>query len=207
MLRLVPEADVAVIERCSGHGGAWGYKKENFETALKVGKPVARQAAGSGKSLYRLRMSALRRAYRAGHGAARRRRRKSPSCSPIRSSCSRAPMAGSDNRFSPFAAGSRVRSLERRLAVPLVAAARGPSPGSPRERRRARPSKNWSDRHGAEARHHRRRYSSAGRTTPRSASRAAGASPRASAIAASRSGRSSPFISRISRRSGCRSRR
>lgn len=49
LLRLLPEADVAVIERCSGHGGAWGYKTANFETALKVGKPVARQAQSSGK--------------------------------------------------------------------------------------------------------------------------------------------------------------
>lgn len=49
LLRLVPQADVQVIERCSGHGGAWGYKTDHFETALKVGKPVARQAAGSGK--------------------------------------------------------------------------------------------------------------------------------------------------------------
>jgi len=45
MLRLLPEADVAVIERCSGHGGSWGVLKANFDTALKVGKPVARQAA------------------------------------------------------------------------------------------------------------------------------------------------------------------
>jgi glycerol-3-phosphate dehydrogenase subunit C len=44
LLRLAPGADVAVIERCSGHGGSWGVMKENFETALKVGKPVARQA-------------------------------------------------------------------------------------------------------------------------------------------------------------------
>jgi glycerol-3-phosphate dehydrogenase subunit C len=44
LLRLVPDADVTVIERCSGHGGSWGVMKENFETALKVGKPVARQA-------------------------------------------------------------------------------------------------------------------------------------------------------------------
>src|SRR5690348_1205882 len=29
MLRLLPEADVAVIERCSGHGGSWGAMKEN----------------------------------------------------------------------------------------------------------------------------------------------------------------------------------
>jgi Fe-S oxidoreductase len=46
MLRLLPEAnDIAVIERCSGHGGSWGVKKDNFEVALKVGKPVARKAA------------------------------------------------------------------------------------------------------------------------------------------------------------------
>lgn len=44
MLRHVPDIDVTVIERCSGHGGSWGIMKENFETALKVGKPVARQA-------------------------------------------------------------------------------------------------------------------------------------------------------------------
>jgi glycerol-3-phosphate dehydrogenase subunit C len=50
MLRLLPQADVAVIERCSGHGGSWGVLKENFDTALKVGKPVARQAAKNDKA-------------------------------------------------------------------------------------------------------------------------------------------------------------
>ena len=44
LLRLIPDTKVAVIERCSGHGGSWGVKKEWFEVALKVGKPVARQA-------------------------------------------------------------------------------------------------------------------------------------------------------------------
>jgi len=44
LLRLIPNIHVDVIERCSGHGGAWGMMKNNFETALKVGKPVARQA-------------------------------------------------------------------------------------------------------------------------------------------------------------------
>ena len=48
MLRLIPDTKVTVIERCSGHGGAWGFKKANFETALKVGRPVARQARQSG---------------------------------------------------------------------------------------------------------------------------------------------------------------
>jgi len=50
MLRLLPDADVQVIERCSGHGGSWGFKKQNFETALKIGRPVARQASEGGKS-------------------------------------------------------------------------------------------------------------------------------------------------------------
>jgi glycerol-3-phosphate dehydrogenase subunit C len=50
MLRLLPEADVAVIERCSGHGGSWGVLKENFDVALKIGKPVARQAAKNAKA-------------------------------------------------------------------------------------------------------------------------------------------------------------
>ncbi|MGE0151919.1 MAG: heterodisulfide reductase-related iron-sulfur binding cluster [Reyranellaceae bacterium] len=45
LLRLIPDTRVAVIERCSGHGGSWGVKKDWFEVALKVGKPVARQAA------------------------------------------------------------------------------------------------------------------------------------------------------------------
>jgi glycerol-3-phosphate dehydrogenase subunit C len=45
LLRLLPDTDLQVIERCSGHGGSWGVMKDNFDTALKVGKPVARQVA------------------------------------------------------------------------------------------------------------------------------------------------------------------
>ncbi len=45
MLHLLPDSDkITVLERCSGHGGSWGIKTENFEVALKVGKPVARKA-------------------------------------------------------------------------------------------------------------------------------------------------------------------
>lgn len=44
MLALIPETSVAVVERCSGHGGSWGIMKDNFDVALKVGKPVAKQA-------------------------------------------------------------------------------------------------------------------------------------------------------------------
>jgi Fe-S oxidoreductase len=45
MLRLMPQPkDITVVDRCSGHGGSWGVKKDYFEVALKVGKPVARKA-------------------------------------------------------------------------------------------------------------------------------------------------------------------
>lgn len=42
MLRLIPGAKVGVVERCSGHGGKWGMFKDNFQTALKIGKPAAK---------------------------------------------------------------------------------------------------------------------------------------------------------------------
>ena len=47
MLGFIPDVDVTVIERCSGHGGAWGIEKDNFEVALKVGKSAAREAKGT----------------------------------------------------------------------------------------------------------------------------------------------------------------
>ncbi|MGQ0663400.1 MAG: (Fe-S)-binding protein [Pseudomonadota bacterium] len=50
MLRLIPEIDVQVIERCSGHGGSWGVMKDNFPTALELGKPVARTVAHGAKA-------------------------------------------------------------------------------------------------------------------------------------------------------------
>ncbi|MCB2077114.1 MAG: hypothetical protein KDE55_05370 [Novosphingobium sp.] len=42
MLRLIPEAKPMLTERCSGHGGKWGIFKQNFDTALKIGKPTGR---------------------------------------------------------------------------------------------------------------------------------------------------------------------
>ena len=44
LLRLIPEAEVKVIERCSGHGGSWGVMKDNFEVGMKVGKNAFRAA-------------------------------------------------------------------------------------------------------------------------------------------------------------------
>ncbi len=45
MLRLLPDTEVSVIERCSGHGGTWGMMKDNFDLAMKLGGPVIRKAA------------------------------------------------------------------------------------------------------------------------------------------------------------------
>jgi glycerol-3-phosphate dehydrogenase subunit C len=43
MLEMVPNTSVTTVERCSGHAGTWGVKKEFHEMALKIGKPVFRQ--------------------------------------------------------------------------------------------------------------------------------------------------------------------
>ena len=36
MLRLIPDADLKVIERCSGHGGSWGVMEEYFEKFISL---------------------------------------------------------------------------------------------------------------------------------------------------------------------------
>ncbi len=43
MLELIPDTKVTTVERCSGHAGTWGVKKEFHEMALKIGKPVFKQ--------------------------------------------------------------------------------------------------------------------------------------------------------------------
>ena len=68
MLRLIPKTRVAVIERCSGHGGIWGARTENFETAVKVGKPARPGRHQERHQLRRLGMPAGRRSPDAGDG-------------------------------------------------------------------------------------------------------------------------------------------
>ena len=48
LLREIPDTEIKVIERCSGHGGSWGVMKENFDVALKIGRPAARQVQEAG---------------------------------------------------------------------------------------------------------------------------------------------------------------
>ncbi len=45
LLQSVPGTDVNTVERCSGHAGTWGVKREYHATAMKIGRPVFRQMA------------------------------------------------------------------------------------------------------------------------------------------------------------------
>jgi Fe-S oxidoreductase len=45
MLSLVPGTEVNVVERCSGHSGTWGVKKEYHDMSMKIGKPVFKAMA------------------------------------------------------------------------------------------------------------------------------------------------------------------
>ena len=40
VLRLVPDTTVEAIERCSGHNGTYGVKKEFRAASMKIGRPV-----------------------------------------------------------------------------------------------------------------------------------------------------------------------
>ena len=44
-LESIPGTEVLAIERCSGHAGTWGVKKEFHAAALKIGRPVFQQVA------------------------------------------------------------------------------------------------------------------------------------------------------------------
>jgi Fe-S oxidoreductase len=43
MLEMIPDTAVTTIERCAGHDGTWGVKKEYFDNSMKIGRPVFRQ--------------------------------------------------------------------------------------------------------------------------------------------------------------------
>lgn len=45
MLQLIPDTEVTTIERCAGHDGTWGVKREFFEQSMRIGRPVFRLMA------------------------------------------------------------------------------------------------------------------------------------------------------------------
>jgi Fe-S oxidoreductase len=52
ILQLVPDTTVLPIERCSGHDGTYGVKREFRETSMKIGKPVIQRVESSGADFY-----------------------------------------------------------------------------------------------------------------------------------------------------------
>ena len=40
LLSLIPDTEVTIIERCSGHDGTYAVKKETFDSAMKIVRPV-----------------------------------------------------------------------------------------------------------------------------------------------------------------------
>jgi len=48
VLRWIPGTEVTTMERCSGHAGTWGVKKEFHAAAMKIGRPVFKAVAQSG---------------------------------------------------------------------------------------------------------------------------------------------------------------
>jgi Fe-S oxidoreductase len=52
VLALVPDTKVKSIERCSGHDGTYGVKKEFAATSRKIARPVARQADSAGADYF-----------------------------------------------------------------------------------------------------------------------------------------------------------
>ncbi len=47
VLELVPGTEVNTVERCAGHDGTWGVKREYYANSMKIGRPVFRQMAGA----------------------------------------------------------------------------------------------------------------------------------------------------------------
>jgi len=52
VLALVPDTRIEPIERCSGHNGTYGVKRQFREASVKIGRPVMRKVAESGADFY-----------------------------------------------------------------------------------------------------------------------------------------------------------
>jgi Fe-S oxidoreductase len=52
ILQMIPGTTVEPIERCSGHNGTYGVKREFRDTSMKIGKPVIQRVQASGADFY-----------------------------------------------------------------------------------------------------------------------------------------------------------
>jgi len=72
MLKLLPQTKVNTVERCSGHSGIWGTRKEFHAMAMKIGRRCSRAWPAPAR-LHQFGLPARRPSHRAGHRAPRRR--------------------------------------------------------------------------------------------------------------------------------------
>jgi glycerol-3-phosphate dehydrogenase subunit C len=52
VLRLIPDTTVEAIERCSGHNGTYGVKKEFRAASMRIGRPVIQRVESAGAEHY-----------------------------------------------------------------------------------------------------------------------------------------------------------
>jgi Fe-S oxidoreductase len=52
VLQLIPGTEIEPIERCSGHNGTYGVKREYRETSMKIGKPVFSKVKNAAPDYY-----------------------------------------------------------------------------------------------------------------------------------------------------------
>ncbi len=45
---MIPDLDVNIAERCSGHDGTYAVKKETHENSMKIVKPIVKKVSSSG---------------------------------------------------------------------------------------------------------------------------------------------------------------
>ncbi|MGH8272642.1 MAG: heterodisulfide reductase-related iron-sulfur binding cluster [Gammaproteobacteria bacterium] len=52
VLALIPDTEVELIERCSGHDGTYAVKRETYDNAMKIGRPVFRKIIAAEPDYY-----------------------------------------------------------------------------------------------------------------------------------------------------------
>ncbi|MEJ7622035.1 MAG: heterodisulfide reductase-related iron-sulfur binding cluster, partial [Aquificaceae bacterium] len=52
LMRLIPNTKVQIIERCSGHDGTFGVRKETFDMSIRVGSKLFEDMKNSNADLY-----------------------------------------------------------------------------------------------------------------------------------------------------------
>lgn len=52
LMRLIPNTKVRIVERCSGHDGTFGVKKDTFDMAYKVGSKLFEELKASSADMF-----------------------------------------------------------------------------------------------------------------------------------------------------------